>query len=172
MPERPRANPLALEAIARADLILLGPGSLYTSVIPNLLVDGIADAIADAPALRAYVCNVMTQDGETEGYTAADHLRAILTHPVISWWTSAWSIPNLCRKSCCRCMPRKMRFHHGGSSEIAAMGVALEERPLADVRQRRLARHDPELLAQAAMQLVEEHTVRVVKREPRYVRER
>ena len=80
VPERPSANPLALEAIARADLILLGPGSLYTSVIPNLLVDGIADAIADAPALRAYVCNVMTQDGETEGYTAADHLRAILTH--------------------------------------------------------------------------------------------
>ena len=58
-------------------------------------------------------------------------------------------------------------------SEIAAMGVALEERPLADVRQRRLARHDPELLAQAAMQLVEEHTVRVVKNgSPRYVRER
>ena len=165
---------LALEAIARADLILLGPGSLYTSVIPNLLVDGIADAIADAPALRAYVCNVMTQDGETEGYTAADHLRAILTH-------SGHKLVDFCLVNS-EPMPEELLPLYAKEnavpitvdpSEIAAMGVALEERPLADVRQRRLARHDPELLAQAAMQLVEEHTVRVVKNgSPRYVRER
>ena len=153
---------------------MLGPGSLYTSVIPNLLVDGIADAIADAPALRAYVCNVMTQDGETEGYTAADHLRAILTH-------SGHKLVDFCLVNS-EPMPEELLPLYAKEnavpitvdpSEIAAMGVALEERPLADVRQRRLARHDPELLAQAAMQLVEEHTVRVVKNgSPRYVRER
>ena len=68
IPENARVNQEALEAIDKADLILLGPGSLYTSVIPNLLVDGIADAVAASPALRAYICNVMTQDGETEGH--------------------------------------------------------------------------------------------------------
>lgn len=61
-------------------MILLGPGSLYTSVIPNLLVDGVAEAIMDSPALKIYVCNIMTQDGETEGMTAQDHLAALLEH--------------------------------------------------------------------------------------------
>jgi uncharacterized cofD-like protein len=69
-----------LQAIARADLILMGPGSLYTSVIPNLLVSGVADAIRKSRATRIYVSNLMTQPGETVGYTAADHVRAILEH--------------------------------------------------------------------------------------------
>jgi len=80
IPERPRALPSALEAIREADLILLGPGSLYTSVIPNLLVDGVAQAIAQSDAPKIYVCNIMTQEGESEGYTAADHLEALLAH--------------------------------------------------------------------------------------------
>ena len=80
IPERPAPLPAALEAIRDADLILLGPGSLYTSVIPNLLVDGVAKAIAQSDAPKIYVCNIMTQDGETEGYTAADHLEALLVH--------------------------------------------------------------------------------------------
>ena len=80
LPERPKALPDALEAIQSADLILLGPGSLYTSVIPNLLVDGVADAIRTSHAQKFYICNIMTQDGETEGYTAADHLEALLRH--------------------------------------------------------------------------------------------
>ncbi len=80
LPERSQALPDALEAIRRADLILLGPGSLYTSVIPNLLVEGISDAIRDSRALKIYICNIMTEDGETEGMTAADHLAALLEH--------------------------------------------------------------------------------------------
>jgi uncharacterized cofD-like protein len=70
----------ALEAIAAADLILIGPGSLYTSVIPNLLIKPISDALRHAKALRVYICNVMTQPGETEGYTAEEHLSAIIEH--------------------------------------------------------------------------------------------
>ena len=72
--------PESLEAIRRADAITLGPGSLYTSVIPNLLVDGVARAVADSSAVKIYICNLMWQPGETEGYTAADHVRAIHEH--------------------------------------------------------------------------------------------
>ena len=72
--------PEALEAIAQADLILLGPGSLYTSILPNLLIREIAAAIAKSKAPRAYIANLMTQPGETSGYALADHLRAIQEH--------------------------------------------------------------------------------------------
>lgn len=79
-PERPAPLDAALEAIHRADIILLGPGSLYTSVIPNLLVDGVAEAIVQSHALRIYIANIMTQEGETEGYTLSDHLKALFAH--------------------------------------------------------------------------------------------
>jgi len=79
-PERPAALPQALEAIAAADVVVLGPGSLYTSVIPNLLIPDVRDAVAAARAPVVYVCNVMTQPGETDGYTAADHLAALYRH--------------------------------------------------------------------------------------------
>lgn len=68
------------EAIEEADLFVFGPGSLYTSVIPTLIVDGVKDAITSNPAKKVYVCNIMTQPGETSGYTASDHLSAILKH--------------------------------------------------------------------------------------------
>ena len=70
----------ALEAIEEADIILLGPGSLYTSVIPNLIIKGVSEAIAKSRAFKIYVCNVMTQHGESDGYTASDHLKAIIDH--------------------------------------------------------------------------------------------
>ncbi|HWR15582.1 MAG TPA: uridine diphosphate-N-acetylglucosamine-binding protein YvcK [Terriglobales bacterium] len=69
-----------LEAIANADMITVGPGSLFTSLIPNLLVHGIPEAIAESRALKVFVCNLMTQANESLGLTAADHLRAIRTH--------------------------------------------------------------------------------------------
>ncbi|WP_414753445.1 gluconeogenesis factor YvcK family protein [Anabaena sp. CCY 9910] len=77
IPANPPALPAAIKAIKEADYIIIGPGSLYTSLIPNLLVSDIADAIAQSQAPRIYVCNVMTQPGETQGYTVADHIRAI-----------------------------------------------------------------------------------------------
>lgn len=75
-----RALPEALDAIANADLIILGPGSLYTSVIPNLLVEGIVDAIEQSNAKKIYVCNIMTQPGETDNYSVASHVNALLSH--------------------------------------------------------------------------------------------
>ena len=77
-PPKPLAE--TLEAIAEADLITLGPGSLFTSVIPNLLVEGIPQAIAASPALKAYFVNLMSQPGETTNFRASDHVAAILRH--------------------------------------------------------------------------------------------
>jgi uncharacterized cofD-like protein len=79
-PRRVRPLPEVLEAIRRADLILIGPGSLYTSVIPSLLVSGVAEAIRASSALRVYVSNLMTQPGETTGYAASDHIQALVEH--------------------------------------------------------------------------------------------
>ncbi|MBU7584121.1 MAG: YvcK family protein [Nostoc sp. TH1S01] len=76
-PANPPALPAAIKVIKEADYIIIGPGSLYTSLIPNLLVPEIANAIAQTTAPRIYVCNIMTQPGETEGYTVADHIKAI-----------------------------------------------------------------------------------------------
>ncbi len=76
-PEKPSAHEAAIRAIQDADLICIGPGSVFTSVIPNLLVPGIADALAVAEAKKVYVCNVMTQPGESDSFTAAEHVHAI-----------------------------------------------------------------------------------------------
>ena len=72
--------PETLEAISNADIITIGPGSLYTSIIPNLLVDDIVDAIRGSRATRIYISNIMTQPGETEGFSLEDHLRALAEH--------------------------------------------------------------------------------------------
>lgn len=80
IPENARAYPPALKAILQADLIVLGPGSLYTSILPNLLVPDLAEALAHARARKVYVCNLATQPGETDGYTVADHVEAIQAH--------------------------------------------------------------------------------------------
>ena len=79
-PEHCHALPEAITAIHEADLIILGPGSLYTSVIPNLLVDGIVEAIDKSHAKKIYVCNIMTQPGETDNYSVASHVNALITH--------------------------------------------------------------------------------------------
>ncbi|NRB07228.1 MAG: YvcK family protein [Richelia sp.] len=76
-PANPPALPAAIKALKEADCIIMGPGSLYTSVIPNLLVPEIADVIAASTAPRIYVCNIMTQPGETQGYSVSDHIKAI-----------------------------------------------------------------------------------------------
>jgi uncharacterized cofD-like protein len=78
----------ALEAIRAADVVTLGPGSLYTSIIPNLLVRGVVDALQRTRAVRVYIANLMTQPGETTGYSVADHIRAIHEHTrarVVDW---------------------------------------------------------------------------------------
>jgi len=80
VPRRVLPLPEVLTAIRQADLILVGPGSLYTSIIPNLLVEDMVEVIANSHATRVYIANLMTQPGETQHYSVADHVRAIYTH--------------------------------------------------------------------------------------------
>ena len=80
LPENPPAHPETVRAILQADMIILGPGSLYTSVLPNLLVEGVRRAFVASPALKVYVCNVATQPGETDGFGLSDHVAAIEEH--------------------------------------------------------------------------------------------
>jgi len=79
-PAHPAAYPEAVKAILDADIIVVGPGSLYTSVLPNLMVEGIAKAVMASDALKVYVCNVATQRGETDGFSVVDHIRALQRH--------------------------------------------------------------------------------------------
>ena len=79
-PPNASAHPLAIQAIQDAQVIIIGPGSLYTSLLPNLIVSGIAEAIRDSNATKIYVCNVATQKGETEGYSVIDHHEALKRH--------------------------------------------------------------------------------------------
>ena len=161
LPERPAALPAALEAIDRADMILLGPGSLYTSIIPNLLVDGIADAVAASGALKVYIGNVMTQEGVTEGYTAADHIRAIFQH-------SREGLFRLCLVNSTP-IPAEIRrrYESEGAEPLVwdrmgceALGVELVSRPVSRV-DGELVRHDPALLAGAVMELLAQRSVRL-----------
>ena len=156
LPEHTPALPAALDAIRRAEVILLGPGSLYTSVIPNLLVDGVAEAIADSPALKIYVCNIMTQDGETEGMTAQDHVAALLEH----------GGPGLVDLCLCNSEPIGPELLERYSAEDAApmeasrqeielLGAELVCRPLLD-EDCGYARHSGLKVAQAVVDLYEQ----------------
>ncbi len=78
-----QAHQTAIDALVNADAIIIGPGSLYTSIMPNLVIKGIVDAIQRSNAVKIYVCNVMTQPGETDGYAVTDHVNAILDHAKI-----------------------------------------------------------------------------------------
>jgi len=156
LPEHPPALPAALEAIGQAEVILLGPGSLYTSVIPNLLVDGISEAIRASKALKIYVCNIMTQDGETEGMTAADHVAALLVHggrgllDVCLCNSEPVSEDLLERYSAEDAEPMRVDCR-----ELAKLGVELVSRPLTDDRSD-YARHSGVKVAEAVLELYRE----------------
>jgi uncharacterized cofD-like protein len=79
-PNNPPAFPLAIQAILAADLIVVGPGSLYTSLLPNLLVPDLSEAIRSSRAFKVFICNVATEAGETDHYSCGDHLRALEDH--------------------------------------------------------------------------------------------
>lgn len=161
LPDHPKALPEAIEAIQEADMIVLGPGSLYTSIIPNLLVDGIVEAIQSSDALKIYVCNVMTQEGETEGYSVADHLRAIYEH-------SSEGLVDYCL---CNSSPVPKNIAERYAAEGAeplrgdaklgkSMGIEIISRPVAMI-DHGYVRHDPVKLAQELLLLHAERSVRI-----------
>lgn len=161
IPEKPPALPDALKAIKEADIILLGPGSLYTSVIPNLCVNGVSDAIRKSTVPRVYICNIMTQDGETEGYSAADHLDALFAHAgsgiVDCCLVNSQPITETMKKKYKLSDSEPIRIDR---ERIASMGIELIERPLASEKDG-LVRHDEEKLAAAVMEIYEKYGMRV-----------
>ncbi|MBI2842064.1 MAG: YvcK family protein [Armatimonadetes bacterium] len=142
----------SIQAIALADVIIIGPGSVYTSIVPNLLVLGIADAIADSKAEKVYVCNVMTQPGETEGFTAADHVRAVANHSdhrIFNHVLVNRQVPSL---------ELLEKYAEQGAELVAPDIDAVREMGYRVVigdfmSQTDVVRHDPEKLAQAIIRL-------------------
>ena len=161
LPEHPKALPEALTAIREADMIVLGPGSLYTSIIPNLLVDGVAEAIQASDALKIYVCNVMTQEGETEGYTVSDHIAALFAHSVPGLFdlclTNSSPIP---RDVAARYAREGAEPLYCDRDKCAALGVEVVDRPIATV-ERGFVRHHPDHLARELILLHAERSVRI-----------
>ncbi|MCI9331403.1 MAG: YvcK family protein [Oscillibacter sp.] len=161
LPEHPKALPEALTAIREADMVVLGPGSLYTSIIPNLLVDGIVEAIQHSSALKIYVCNVMTQEGETEGYTASDHVAALFQHSVKGLFhlclVNSSPIPQDVADRYAQEGAELLRYD---TDRCAALGVELISRPVAMV-QDGFVRHHPDKLAQELILLHAERNVRI-----------
>ena len=144
--------PEALKALQEADGIILGPGSLYTSVLPNLLVNGIPEAIKKSKAVKIYVCNVMTQPGETKNYTAGQHLKAIINHAGL---IVDYAVVNT------GAIPERLisRYRQEGAApveadvkKIARLGV----KPVAEnfVLESDVVRHHPEKLARAVLELI------------------
>jgi len=161
-----RARPLkeTLDSIAQADLITLGPGSLYTSVIPHLLVEGIPEAIAASPAVTAYFSNLMTQPGETTNMDgASDHLAALLRHG----GRRSRRLIDVCvantgpilRKALEQYRAREARPVTNDVSKIEAMGVRVVEADLVRIAGRRVQekiRHDPGAISAIAIELAQE----------------
>jgi uncharacterized cofD-like protein len=161
-PKDVKPTPEALEAIADADVIILGPGSLYTSVLPNLIINGISEAIVASPAFKVYVCNVMTQTGETEKMSAAEHIRAIVKHAdkgvinaVLVNATEIHAPEALERYKKENSFPVKADV-----DEIRAMGYKVFTEDIVGVKD--YVRHDSVKLTQALIKAIEKN--RVIKR--------
>ncbi len=150
-PAEARALPEAIEAIREADLITLGPGSLFTSVIPNLLVSGLAEAVGTARAKKVYICNAMTEADETDGLTAEAHVEELLRRGLKLDYALFNSTP----------ISAEMRERYAAEKAVALEPPQTERslsgevqfiaRPLAS--EDRFVRHDPAKLCRAILEL-------------------
>lgn len=151
------AKPLreVLDAIRDADAIVLGPGSLYTSILPNFLIDGVARAVAESSAIKIYVCNVMTQPGETDDFTASAHVRTLLA--LAGTRVCDYAILN-------EQPPEKLleAYAEGGQqpvdpdrAAIEALGVRVVGESV--ISETQTVRHDPTRLADVVLRLIDEH---------------
>jgi uncharacterized cofD-like protein len=142
--------PAAIDAIRNADVVVIGPGSLYTSIIPNLLVDGVGKAMRNKKSLKIYICNIMTQPGETDGFKVSDHVRAIFDHAgpgIVDYVIANNKVPD-------RQLAKRYAREHAypveiDRHEIQRLGVKLIEAPLFEGG--KFIRHSPEILAAMIM---------------------
>ena len=152
IPDDVEPLPQTLEAIARADLITIGPGSLFTSLIPNLLVRGVAKAIAASSATKVYLCNLMTQANESIGRTASDHIQALNSHAQCQIFDYAL----LNRKSISD--PLKAKYALEGSTQVVVDQGAIKEMGVVPVLgdyldEGEVARHATDRIARDLMEL-------------------
>ncbi len=142
-----------LRSIELADCIVMGPGSVYTSIVPNLLVQGISEAIAGSDAVKVYVCNVMTQPGETDGYSASDHVKAVTRHTEYKVFEHVLVNQERPTKELLEKYGQQGQlFVEPDAARIREMGY----RPIVGdyISQTDVVRHDPEKLAQAILKLI------------------
>jgi len=161
-PEDAEPLPKALEAIGNADLITIGPGSLFTSLVPNLLVRNVSQAIADSKAVKVFVCNLMTQANESLDLTASDHIRALYKHARHEFFDYALvnrtpASPELANKYA----EKRQSQIEPDTEQIKALGVrpVLGEYMTEEVHpiEGLIARHDTDRVAQDLLRLVAEH---------------
>ncbi len=155
IPEDCRPLPATLDAIAEADLITFGPGSLYTSIVPNLLVGGVTEAIEGSAAAKAYFVNLMWQPGETIGFTAADHVEAILRHArgrrVIDYViVNTRAVPPALLE---KYALQRSKPVITDAKRLEHMGLKVVGAPLA--LETNVVRHDPEAAASIAIELAQ-----------------
>ncbi len=166
-PENPEPLPEVLDAIARAQLIILGPGSLYTSVLPNLLIPSVAEAIHRSKAVKIYVCNVMTQRGETDDFTVGDHIQVLMDHCPGKRLIDAVVVNNW--------IPERLveKYQASGSipveidrERLAEMGINIIERVLVD--EGMVIRHNPKKLSRSIIHWFKKEHRRQAKFLPRW----
>ncbi|RKY28144.1 MAG: hypothetical protein DRP79_02520 [Planctomycetota bacterium] len=158
-PSPGRPTPQALEAVRRADILLFGPGSLFTSILPPMLNEGMVEEIAASPAKEIYVCNIMTQPGETDGFSAADHVQAIYDN------TAEDIFDYIVLNSRNPSQAVLARYAEEGAGPVPLDPDRLERWKACLVIEDLIgadayARHDPEKLARTVMRILKDRTER------------
>jgi uncharacterized cofD-like protein len=155
IPERCNPAPDVLRSIKEADVIIVGPGSLYTSIIPNLLIKEVADEIKKSKATKILVANIMTQPGETDNYTVSDFINAIHEH-------AGKGIVDYCLANDSDIMPEYIRRYNEDGADVIEIdrnnikntGVRLIVDDLATINSEDYIRHDPFKLAKSIMKII------------------
>jgi uncharacterized cofD-like protein len=151
-PHTPLPLPEAVEAIRSADLILYGPGSLYTSVLPNLLIPDLQQALAESRAAKLYLCNAMTQPGETDGYSVSQHVQTLLSHTNNPHLMDAVLINTALPDA----LVEKYQSVGGepvtvDDDVLASLGIEVLQRQVVPLDEEATIRHDPKRLARCIM---------------------
>ena len=151
-PSNCKPAPGVIDAIKNADCIIIGPGSLYTNVIPNLLVNGVTKAIKESSAIKVYISNIMTEPGQTDNYSVSDHLNAIIDH-------CGTGVVDYCIYDTGEIIPEFIKKYNMGGQDLVdqdiekVKGIKFLQRNLAVVSDD-LIRHDPNLVASSIIELI------------------
>ena len=154
-PTNCRTTPEVVEAIKNADCIVIGPGSLYTNVIPNLLVNGVAKAIKDSKAIKTYICNIMTEPGQTDNFGVSDHINAITEHV-------GQDIMDYCVYDTGEVVPEYIKKYNMDGCDLVEQDIQKVKNKKIQLLQRNLSaigdgdriRHNPDAIASAIIELI------------------